>query len=266
MAGAACRNSVATASCVGNVQTKACWEAFKPNVPFGGGCRATTECLSGKCTGLTPCSMTCQGGFPVGTDCSNSYVQCDDSSWCKYDYPLPTYHCAPLVPIGQKCTGVDCVVGAFCPANRVCTAAGAPGAACPFTGDTTSCQSGSICDQDYKCAIQGAEGASCNDYLDCQLTLSCVGGKPGVCRSAGGQQGDPCSFSSCAADLFCDLGINRCQPRLPRGSACQTGDDICEQGFTCVQQVCVPIRTSDRVVEQISTRRVRPTVSVTRPP
>jgi hypothetical protein len=89
-----------------------------------------------------------------------------------------------------------------------------------------------------KCVRLQAEGGACADATNpvvCQGTLRCLERHCSRPRTTGGRCNERLD---CADDLRCIGGT--CGAALPRGAACDLGDDSCDVGLACVTGACAP--------------------------
>lgn len=86
---------------------------------------------------------------------------------------------------------------------------------------TMECAPGLVCSQ-MKCQTPGAEGEKCSPVIE--MTMAVV-------------------ESSCADNLYCDVGDNVCRPRGAKGAACVISRE-CSEGLQCRNQKCIPAAPS----------------------
>jgi hypothetical protein len=96
---------------------------------------------------------------------------------------------------------------------------------------TMECAPGLVCSQ-MKCQTPGAEGDKCFPVIE--MTMAVVD-------------------SSCADNLYCDVGDNVCRPRVAKGAACVLSDE-CAQGLQCRNKTCTPAAPSKAGEECDDTR------------
>ncbi len=239
----ACADALAGASCDSTSTTvrynpEACERAFRGAVADGGRCYRDAECVSGRCD-IPDCGQACCVG------------PC-----------LPTIADAA---IGASCATADCVRGAFCDANDVCTALLARGAACSFAfqcGSGLTC-AGDVCvtaahrgdpclDGFYddvgdrcdgsKCVVRSGIGGPCTarfgGVYDCQFPLVC---SPGLTCVEPPTAGQPCVGNACGASQFCN-DHDVCEAPRVNGAPCVLHAD-CASSYcdaTGANWVCAP--------------------------
>ena len=193
---------------------------------------------------------------------------------CFNQYVAPDDVCTPVVAnfapacsknlykglqkIGQVCLeDHDCQDGAYCPANRKCTAYAKEGASC----DTVPCGADLVCEYDTEtgdavCREKGGKGDSCNSAGECQSSLICLlGVEPddegylGTCEEKKGLDAQCDGDYQCESGLclpsVCEESANACYSDAQCGGACSSSgaecvsdDDCTGDGETCRLASC----------------------------
>lgn len=82
----------------------------------------------------------------------------------------------------------------------------------------------------------GVEYDFCIDKNDC-ASMKCV---KNICV---GDNNSPCNNSNmCSARMYCDVILQKCQPRLQNGQYC-TSDDYCINTSACFKNICITLNT-----------------------
>jgi hypothetical protein len=153
--------------------------------------------------------------------------------------------CSTLPGLGSPCTGIcDDFLQCW---NGTCVAFGKLGESCRYGGPL--CGYGLACigaaSGQGKCLTNLKLGATCDPTaLECDDAQGLVcDATTNLCRVDQGLPGpgQPCFGNQyCRADAWCNLLINRCQPKRREGESCGTsiGTPQCLQPAICVSNAC----------------------------
>ncbi len=201
-----------------------CNGIFTGLVELGGECYASEDCAGDAACNLPCGSSECCAGTCVSVD------------------PAPD-----PVGIGSDCSVADCVDGAFCNSDDVCTAVGGEGDPCSGFG-STSCEEGLYCDgifEDSTCYRPADPGETCDPergygIAACMRMDNWCDPADNTCKARPdvGEDCDP-QLYNCVAYAYCDESTNKCVATPGPGDACTTDGVDCLGDLECVNQVCV---------------------------
>jgi hypothetical protein len=216
----ACLDAITT-DCADLVEPPACDATFEGNVPAGGTCVISAECVGGgRCLEPDTCTVSCCVGTceavaapaAIGGACDVlASKPCVDGAFCANDGT-----CTASRPVGAACSGSrdECVAPAKClyrsDGSETCTIIStAPGAACD-PGSNFGCgREDETCNPTTStCTQRALPGAACEGYGDCVGYATCDTAS-GTCKPSP-KLGEPCDNNNgvfCVGGLICPNGV-----------------------------------------------------------
>jgi hypothetical protein len=196
-----------------------------------------------------PCYEWVEGTVPVNGACVDN-LSCADDNWCAIDPDCTDACCvgtcvafsfAEFVPIGASCAEANCVAGAFCNSQDVCTALIDVGERCDELFD---CVPGAVCSDGFgegTCVHVALPGETCDpaqwyscvrydNYCD-PITTVCTINK---------DVGEACDVElrNCLDFAYCDAGTCVAKPSLGEGCVADGAPD-CLGSLECAGGRCV---------------------------
>jgi hypothetical protein len=209
--------------------------ASSGTLPLGASCQSGMQCASGSCSkqvsGAAGCGV-CQQIHALGESCAPPVHACDKATVCREGvcvWPGPELGSSCVNYGAEPCgPGFNCISPPDSILDGVCELRPGLGQPCN-AAEQIDCQHGLACIQGL-CVQRQPDGASCSEHLSCQNYCH-----DGVCQSPlpNAQQGEDCSFHSCAPGLFCsEMEVCQAVGVASAGDVC--GYQVrCSEGLLC---------------------------------